>query len=253
MKQRGWRVFATARNEDDLGLLANEVGVEAVPLELADPSSVATCAGDVLKKTDGQLDALFNNAAFGQVGAVEDVSPDILRQQFEINVFAQHDLTRRIIPAMRAQGHGRIVQCSSVLGFVTAPYRGAYCASKYALEALSDAMRFELHEAGIYVSLIEPGPIHSKFVARALAGLKANIDIEASPHRDIYRARLEKMEVGGASRFKLAPEAVAAKLVHAVESRRPKARYYVTIPTYLAAAARWSLPTRVADRLSRRM
>lgn len=253
MKARGWRVFATARQPEDLTRLKDEVGVEPVPLELCDPASVAACAEHVLNQSHGRVDALFNNAAFGQVGAIEDITGDVLRQQMESNVIATHDLTRRIIPAMRHRQSGRIVQCSSVLGFVTAPYRGAYCASKYALEALSDAMRHELHGTGIHVSLIEPGPIHSRFVERALNGLKANIEIEASPHRDVYHARMKSMQAGGASRFKLGPEAVVKKLIHAVESPRPRARYYVTVPTYLAAAAKWSLPAPVADWMSRKM
>lgn len=253
MKDRGWRVFATARRAEDLARLKDDIGVEPVALELRDPESVARCADHVLTKTDGRIDALFNNAAFGQVGAVEDLTVDVLRAQFEINFLATHDLTRRLIPAMRAQGRGRIVQCSSVLGFVTAPYRGAYCASKFALESLSDAMRHELHGTGIHVSLIEPGPIRSRFVERAMEGLHANVDIEASVHRDIYHARIEKMKQGGASRFKLEPGAVVQKLIHAVESPRPKARYYVTVPTYVAAVAKRVLPSAAADWLSRKL
>ncbi len=253
MKARGWRVFATARQDADLARLRDVVGVEAVDLELRDPGSVARCAEYVLAETDSHLDALFNNAAVGQIGAIEDLSADVLRAQFEVNFFATHDLTQRLIPAMRARGSGRIVQCSSVLGFVSAPYRGAYCASKFALESLSDAMRHELHGTGIHVSLIEPGPIRSRFVEHAMEQLQANVDIEGSLHRDIYHARLEKMKQGGASRFKLEPEAVVRKLIHAVESPRPKTRYYVTVPTYVAAAAKRVLPPPVADWLSRKL
>lgn len=253
MKKRGWRVYATARTADDLAMLRDTVGVTAVPLEMTDPASIASCAEQVLNDSDGRIDALFNNAAFGQVGAVEDLTPDILRQQFEINVFGTHDLTHRLIPAMRQAGRGRIVQCSSVLGFVTAPFRGAYCASKFALESLSDALRFELHGSGIHVSLIEPGPIRSRFVERAIEGLIANVDMDASPHRETYRDRLERMQSGGASRFKLEPDAVVKKLIHAVESPRPKPRYYVTVPTYFAAACKRVLPGPVADLLSRKL
>lgn len=253
MKARGWRVFATARDPEDLKRLRDEVGVEPVYLELLDSDSIAGCADHVLTATEGKIDAVFNNAAFGQVGAIEDLSVDVLRQQFEINLFATHDLTRRLIPIMRANRSGRIVQCSSVLGFVSAPHRGAYCASKFALEAVSDAMRHELYGTGVYVSLIEPGPIRSRFVARAIEGLKTNVDIEASPHREVYLARLEKMQAGGASRFKLEPEAVVKKLIHAVESKRPRTRYYVTVPTYLVAGAKRVLPTAVGDWLSRKI
>lgn len=252
LKARGWRVLATARADADLDMLRGE-DVEALRLDLADPVSVAACAEAALRLTDGKLAALFNNGAYGQVGAVEDLPAEVLRRQLEVNVIGTHDLTRRIIPAMRANGTGRIVQCSSVLGFVSAPYRGAYCASKYALEALSDAMRHELKGTGIYISIIEPGPIRTRFVEHALANFRATIDIDGSPHRDTYRARLAAMEQGGKSTFKLEPEAVAWKLVHAVESAKPKRRYMVTVPTYVAAAGRRLLPGALADWLARRI
>ncbi len=248
MKERGWRVFATARKPEDLKRLRDMEGVEAVELELSDPSSVKACAQHVIEATNGKLFALFNNAAFGQLGAVEDLSSDLLRYQMEVNLFATHELTCLILPHMRQQNAGRIVQCSSVLGFVSASYRGAYCASKYALEALSDAMRLELANTGIRVSLIEPGPIRTNFVATALATLKNTIDMENSAHRDIYKARIEQMEAGGKQTFKLEPESVARKLVHAVESSRPNPRYFVTIPTYSADMARRFLSTRLLDR-----
>lgn len=253
MKARGWRVLATARTPEDLAMLAHEAGVEALPIELSDPDAVAECADEALSRTNGNLYALFNNAAYGQVGAVEDLSSDALRRQLEVNVIAQHELARRIIPAMRRNGAGRIVQCSSVLGLVSVPFRGAYCASKFALEALTDAMRFELEGTGLHVSLIEPGPIRTRFVEHALANLKATVDMQASPHRETYRARLEAMEKGGKSTFKLEPEAVAMKLVHAVESPRPRRRYYVTVPTYIAAYARRLLPPPMADWIVRRI
>jgi len=253
LKARGWRVLATARKEPDLARLENEEGVEALPLELGDPDAIAACAEEALRRTDGRLYALFNNAGFGQVGAVEDVSADLLRRQLEINLVGVHELTRRILPAMRANRRGRIVQCSSVLGLVSGPYRGAYCASKFALEALSDALRLELRDTGIRVAIIEPGPIHSRFVSSALENFKATIDVDTSPHRETYRARLAVMEAGGTSAFKLQPEAVVAKLVHALESPRPKPRYYVTTPTYLSAVLKRALPTALLDRILLRM
>ena len=154
----------------------------------------------------------------------------MLRAQFEANVFGWHDLTRRVIPAMRAQGEGRIVFCSSVLGLIAAPYRGAYCASKFAVEALADTLRMELAGSGIHVALIEPGPIATRFVEHAIEAYRRNVDLDASHHRDIYKTRIARMEEGGKQTFKLGPEAVAAKLVHALESKRPKFRYYVTLP-----------------------
>jgi NAD(P)-dependent dehydrogenase (short-subunit alcohol dehydrogenase family) len=253
MKARGWRVLATARKPDDLAMLEHDIGVEALPMELSDLASVAACANEALSRTSGRLTALFNNAAYGQIGAVEDLTSEVLTRQLLANVVAQHELARLVIPAMRKAGEGRIVQCSSILGFVTAPYRGAYCASKYALEALSDCMRHELVDTGISVSIIEPGPIRTKFVERALVNFKETIDIEGSAHRDVYLLRQASMEAGGKAAFKLEPDAVALKLVHAVESSRPKQRYYVTTPTYLAAAVKRVAPASVVDWFVRKM
>lgn len=248
MKARGWRVLATARKGADIKRLEGE-GLEVLRLDYRDERSVEKCADEALKLTDGKLTALFNNGAYGQPGAVEDLPVDVLREQFEANFFGWHDLTCRLIPAMRKQGHGRIVQCSSVLGLVSLKYRGAYNASKFALEGLSDALRQELAGTGIHVSLIEPGPIATRFVENALAAYKANIDIENSAHTEIYRRRIAAMEAGGSKAFKLGPEAVLEKLVHAVESDRPAPHYYVTKATYLMGWGRRLLPTRLFDRL----
>ncbi|WP_210184015.1 SDR family NAD(P)-dependent oxidoreductase [Filomicrobium insigne] len=251
LKARGWRVLATARQRADLDRLKQDHGLEPIPLELGYEGSVQTCATQAMDMTGGDLYALFNNAAFGQVGAVEDLPAALLREQFEVNLFGTHELTRTILPHMRARGRGRIVQCSSVLGLVAAPYRGAYCASKFALEGLTDALRLELKDSGIHVSLIEPGPIRTRFVETALRRFKASIDIDRSPYAEDYRRRLEEMEAGGKQTFKLEPEAVAAKLVHAVEASRPKARYFVTTPTYIANVLRRALPTILLDRVLR--
>jgi len=247
MKARGWRVFATARKAEDIERLREEVGVDSLYLDYAEPSSIEAAAGYVLDATGGKLAALFNNGTYGQPGAVEDLRPEVLRTQFEAGFFGWHDLTRRVIPAMRGNGEGRIVFCSSVLGLVAAPYRGAYCAAKFAVEALADALRIELRSTGIKIILIEPGPIASRFLEHALEAYRRNIDLEASPHRDIYRARIARLEEGGSQTFKLGPEAVALKLAAALESKRPKPRYYVTVPTYAAAVMRRFLPTRVLD------
>jgi len=253
LKARGWQVLATARTPDDLERLERVEGVTAIPLELRDPASVSFCARAALELTSGKLTALFNNAAYGQPGAVEDLPGAVLRDQFEVNLFAWHDLTRALIPAMRRQGHGRIVQCSSVLGLVSAPWRGAYCASKFALEALSDALRMELSGSGVCVSIIEPGPISSRFLDHAIAAFKAKIDVTGSVHCEAYQRRLAGMEAGGRITFKLEPEAVAAKLVHALEHPRPKVRYYVTTPTHLAAGLKRLLPHRLMDRFAVRI
>ena len=177
--RRGWRVFATARQRGDVARLGDE-GLEALPLDLACSESIAACVAEVLDRTDGRLDALFNNGAYGQPGAVEDLSRAVLRAQLETNLLGTHELTTRVIPAMREQGGGRIVQNSSVLGFAALPYRGAYVCSKYALEGLTDTLRQELYGTGIHVSLIEPGPIISRFRENAYRAFLANIDAAGS-------------------------------------------------------------------------
>lgn len=247
LKARGYRVFASARKSADVEMLKSR-GLEAVRLDLADSASVNAAVEAVLQATEGTLYGLFNNGAFGQPGAVEDLSREVLRRQFETNVFGTHELTRRILPVMRSQGEGRIIQNSSVLGFVAMPWRGAYNASKFALEGLTDTLRLELAGSGVYVSLIEPGPILSEFRANAYDLYKFGINSEASVHRERYRAmeaRLEKQ--GPAAPFTLGPEAVLKRVIHALESRRPKPRYCVTFPTYLFAVLKRTLPTRVLD------
>lgn len=251
MKARGWRVFATARKPDDIARLKGE-GFDSLYLDYAEPDSIEAAAEQVLNATDGKLRALFNNGAYGQPGAVEDLRPDVVRDQFEVNVFGWHDLTCRIIPAMRERRQGRLVFCSSVLGLIAAPYRGAYCATKFAIEALADALRIELAPSGIKVVLIEPGPIATRFLEHALDAYRRNVDLEASPHREIYRARIARLEEGGSQTFKLGPEAVALKLARALESRNPRRRYYVTVPTYVAAFLRRVLPAGALDAVAAR-
>jgi NAD(P)-dependent dehydrogenase (short-subunit alcohol dehydrogenase family) len=255
LKGRGWRVLATARRPGDLERLEREHGLEALPLELRDDASIARCAEEAIRRTDGKLYALYNNAAYGIIGAMEDVPASVLREQLEVNVVAANELTRRVVPAMRRMGRGRIVMCSSVLGFVSGPYRGAYCASKYALEALSDALRVELKPAGIHVSLLEPGPIESHFLATTLSTFTSHIDTDRSPHREAYERRLAQMQSGGgrSSPFKLGPEAVVAKLVHALESSRPRARYRIGLMTKGAYMLKRMLPDALLDRLVVRM
>ncbi len=270
MAERGWRVIATARSDEDLERLRGE-GLDVVRLDYTDRRSIATCAEEVRERTGHGVYALFNNGAYGQAGAVEDVTTDVLRTQFETNVFGWHDLTCRLIPAMRSNGGGRIVQCSSVLGLVAIKWRGAYTASKFALEALSDTMRLELKGSGIHVSVIEPGPIRSRFRERAIEALKRNVDVDASVHRTEYRRQLAIEEKALASlhraperpdeaqrrtgsrlmpRYRLGPEAVLDALIHATESANPKPHYHVTTSTRLMAAARRVLPTRLLDRLA---
>jgi len=246
LKQRGYRVFATARQAADIESLT-QAGFESLPLDLDSSSSIHTAVETVLARTQGRLYALINNGAYGQPGAVEDLSRATLRAQFETNVFGTQELTNLIIPAMRSQGEGRIVQISSMLGIVCFAYRGAYNAAKFALEALSDTMRLELRGTNIHVSIIEPGPITSRFRANAYAAFKRHIDREHSVHREYY-ARVEKHLDGPKPLpFTLPPEAVLKQAIKALEARRPKTRYAVTFPTTLFAVLRRILPVRALD------
>ncbi len=247
LKKRGHRVITSARQQQDVDKLISE-GFESVQLDLADSLSIQTAVNEVLRLTDGKLDALFNNGAFGQPGAVEDLTRDVLRFQFETNLFGTHELTNLIIPIMRQQGYGRIIYNSSILGFVAMRYRGAYNASKFALEGLVDTLRLELKGTDIKLSLIEPGPILSAFRKNAFALYKKNIDAEHSAHKANYQvieARLQKQ--GAAVPFTLPPEAVAEKVIHALESKHPKIRYYVTFPTYLFGFLKRILPASWLD------
>ncbi len=247
LKQRGYRVFATAREPEDVDRLRDE-GLESFQLDLARSDSIRTGLKRLWSETDGRLDALFNNGAYGQPGAVEDLQREVLREQFETNLFGTQELTNLVIPTMRRQGYGRIINNSSILGFINLPYRGAYNASKFALESLSDTLRLELHGTGIHVSLIEPGPIKTKFRANAHAMYQKNINPEKSAHRAYYEGvdkRLSKP--GNSSSLTLPPEAVLEKVIHALESTRPKIRYRVTTPTHIAAVAKRLLPDRWLD------
>lgn len=253
LQQRGWQVIATARQAEDVHRLQH-AGLTAVRLDLDDPDSITTALATTLEQTGGRLDALFNNGAYGQPGAVEDLSRAALRAQFETNLFGWHDLTCRVIPLMRAQGHGRIVQNSSVLGLVGLPYRGAYVASKFALEGLTDCLRLELAGSGIAVVLIEPGPISSRFRDNAHRMYRRHIDAAASVHRETYRRMEARLTLPGpAQPFTLPPTAVLRWLIHALESPRPRPRYAVTLPTHVLALLRRLLSTRALDRLLRRV
>jgi short-subunit dehydrogenase len=252
LKDRGYRVFATARRREDL-LALDRQGVSSIELHLDDPTSVAAAAAQVLEAAGGHVYGLFNNGAYGQPGAVEDLRWDVLEMQLRTNLLGWHELTRRLIPGMRERGEGRIIQNSSVLGLVAMPYRGAYNCSKFALEGLSDTLRLELHGSGIHVSLIEPGPIASRFRDNSLRMFKQHIDIERSVHRDRYRAMQARLEhEGPTTAFTLPPEAVLKKVIHALESPRPRPRYAVTLPTHVFGALRRVLGTRPLDWLLRK-
>ncbi len=250
MAARGWRVFAACRQECDAARMS-EIGATGVKLDYEETESVAGAVDAVLSATHGRLDALFNNGAFALPAPVEDISRAGMSATMNANFLGWHDLTVRLLPAMRAQGHGRIVNCSSVLGFVTTPYRGAYSASKYAVEAWSDALRMEMADLNIHVSLIQPGSIETEFRRNAMKRFEQWIDWENSPRVDQYHDELlEVLRKGSASNpFRKPPAAVTKKLIHAVESRKPKARYMVTTPTYGVNLLRRLLPTSALDKV----
>jgi NAD(P)-dependent dehydrogenase (short-subunit alcohol dehydrogenase family) len=249
LRRDGWRVFATARKDDDIKALQDE-GFDCHYLDYAEPESIRTCLSAVLEQTGGTLDALFNNGAYAQAGAVEDLPVEALRAQFDANFFGWHDLTRQIVPVMRAQGRGRIVHCSSVLGYMPVQFRGAYAASKHALEGLMLCMRLELHGSGIHVSLIEPGPVISKIASNGLPWFQKYIDVENSPHRKAYQYQLARLSAGGSkSRFKPGPEAVYEKLNHALTRHNPKPHYVVTVQAHVGMLMKRFLPSRLVYRL----
>jgi len=250
---RGYRVFASVRNPKHIAAL-EAAGIESLVLDYDDSKSIEKAVGQILEKTGNRLYGLFNNGAYGQPGACEDLSREAIRKQFETNVFGWMELTNHIIPVMREQGCGRIIQNSSVLGFAALPMRGAYNASKFAIEGFSDTLRLELQGTGIYVSLIEPGPIESRFRANAYRAFRENIDADDSVHHERYQkmiARLEK--TGSAARFTLPPGAVLKRVVHALEARTPKIRYPVTVPTVVFAWAKRLISHRALDRILARV
>jgi len=253
LQKRGHHVIATARKSEDVCRLTQE-GFTAIRLDLADSRCICQAVSQAIELTEGKIDALFNNGAFGQPGAVEDLTRDVLRFQFESNLFGTHELTNLLIPLMRKQGHGRIIYNSSVLGLVAMRYRGAYNASKFALEALADTLRLELYGTNIHISLIEPGPILSDFRKNSYALYKKNIDPTHSFHKETYNTletRLQKE--GAAAAFTLPAKAVTEKVIHALEAKQPKMRYYVTFPTYLFAFLKRILPMSWLDSLLRKV
>lgn len=248
LKARGWRVFATCRQEADCARLRDE-GLESFPLDYADEASIAAAVATVIERTGGTLDVLYNNGAFACPGAVEDLPRGALREIFETNLFGYHDLTRQVLPLMRAQGQGRIINCSSVLGLVGMKWRGAYVATKFAMEGLSDVLRIEMKGTGIDIILIEPGPITSRIRENSVPHFEKWIDVENSPRNAEYKALLHRLYQAKTApdSFELPASAVTRKLIHACESRRPRARYYVTTPTWIMGVARRLLPTRALD------
>lgn len=249
LAERGYPVVASARKAEDVTRLQQD-GLFCVQLDLDDSASIEQALQQTLRHTGGKLYALFNNGAYGQPGALEDLSRDTVRQLFESNFFGWHELTVKVLPVMRQQGYGRIIQNSSVLGFISLPFRGPYNASKYAIEGWSDTLRLELTDSDIEISLIEPGPITSRFRANAMQAFERHVAIEQSRFNKQYNHLISKLTREGAvAPGTLGPEAVLKKVIHALESKRPRPRYYVTWPTYLFGTLKRLLSTRALDRI----
>ena len=248
LHRRGYQVFATARKETDVAALQAE-GLTAHRLDLTETASMEQSVAWVLEQTGGTLYALFNNGAYGQPGAVEDLPVAALRAQFETNLFGTHALTRLVLPVMHRQGYGRIIQNSSILGFIALKYRGAYNASKYALEGLTDTLRLELKGSSIHVSLIEPGPVTTRFRENANSAFLRWIDTEKSRYKEVYAKMQARRFSGNPTTFSVPPEVVLRQVVHALESSRPRVRYPVTFPTYLFAVLKRMLSSAVLDKI----
>lgn len=249
LNEAGYHVVASCRNLEDVERLKGE-GLFCVQLDVTDKNSVHSALEVALEHTGGVIDVLFNNAGYGQAGALEDLPTDALKAQFETNLFGLHELTRAVIPQMLKQGKGKIVQNSSVLGLVAMKYRGAYIASKFALEGYTDTLRLELMDTNISVSLIEPGPIVSQFRANSLKAFQKNIDMSASRHKHKYQKTIDRLSSASSSnRFTLSPEAVLQKLNDILSTNKPSPRYYVTKQTYIAGILRRALPVKLLDKI----
>ena len=248
--RRGHRVFASSRRREDLSFLPSQRGVTALLLDVTDAASVARAVEAVLREA-GRLDALINNAGFGQYGAVEDVSPEEWRRQFDVNLFGAVVAIRAVLPAMRAARRGTIVNVSSVAGKISIPFAAPYCASKHALEALSDALRVEVAPFGIRVVVVEPGPISTRFGETAREKV-SGIIARPGPYSAFYPAAERAMETDF-TKGRLPPEAVARVILRAVESSDPKPRYRVTRMAKVFLPLRRVLPDRFLDRRMKKL
>ena len=248
LKERGYNVYATARKEKDVQRLITE-GFKCLQLDYADSQSVQDLANELMLLVGTNLYGVFHNGAYGQPGAVEDLTRETIEKQFAANVFGWMELNNRLIVLMRHNNRGRIIFNSSVLGLISLPFRGAYNASKYAIEGFADTLRLELSDTNVKVSLVEPGPVESRFRANALQALKDNVNMEDSVHRDRYKKTLDRLaKEGKVDPYTLPPEAVLKKVIHALESKSPQAHYYVTTPTYIMGTLKRLLPAKWMDK-----
>ncbi len=245
LKEKGYRVFASARTIDDVKNLQN-LGFESLLLDLSSSESINAAVLKLYEMTH-ELYALINNGAYGQAGALEDISREALDKQFQSNVFGWHELTNLVLPKMRYSNEGRIVYISSVLGFVAMPFRGPYVASKFAIEGLVGTLRLELSDTNIKFSSIQPGPIESKFRQNAYLAFQENVDISSSHYKNQYKLMIKRLQSGQNVKFTLPPEAVLKSTIHALESSNPKNYYRVTFPTKLFSILGKILPSKWMD------
>ncbi len=250
LHKQGYRVFAGVRKSEDLQRLIDLGLTDSLLIDVDDTDSIKKAVRKVRLTTDGQLDVLFNNAGFVLAGAIEDLSREAMQQQFSTNVFGSMELIREVLPMMRRQGHGRIIQNSSILGVMTMPFRGAYNASKFAIEGFIDTLRQELSDTDIKVISLQPGPISSSLRNNAKQAFTSHIDVDNSIHKMRYHAmqayfNREEKRAG----LTQSPDIVTKKLLHAIESKHPKAKYKIGGPAYLMGFCKWLLPTKWMDAL----
>ncbi|MCF6340162.1 MAG: SDR family NAD(P)-dependent oxidoreductase [Sulfurimonas sp.] len=251
LQENGYKVYATARKQEDVLRLIKE-GLNAYLLDVTDSHEINKIL-DIIVQNDGELYGVFNNAGFGQPGAVEDITTDVLKEQFETNFFALHELTRQSLKIMRKQGYGRIIQHSSVLGLISLRFRGAYNASKYAIEGLCDTLRLELIDTDIFVSTINTGPVRSDFRKNAIQKFKQNIVYEKSVFKKQYEAELLTTKEKADDVFTKNSDVVIKNIVHALESKRPKSRYYNTLATHILGGLKRVLSTNLLDKILRKI
>lgn len=246
LKTQNYRVFATARKNEDVDIL-EKLGFEAFFLDVTKHDSITSCISKIVALTNGKLDAVFNNAGFGQPGALEDIDTNILKEQFETNVFGLHEVTQQILPIFFNQGYGKIINHSSVLGLISLQHRGAYNASKYAIEGLSDTMRLELQNTNIQVTVLNTGPVTSEFRNNAKEKLITNVDVKNSRFKDVYLENLEKNK--SEVPFNLDAIEVAKVVEKILKSKKIKPRYYITKATYILGFAKRILSTTLLDKI----
>ena len=249
LKENNYKVYASARKEEDVEMLRN-LGFETFKIDVRNKEEI-TQALETIIKNDIKLDVVFNNAGYGQPGAVEDLSVDTLKEQFDTNFFGLHEVTLQAMKIFRAQGFGKIIQHSSVLGIISLKYRGAYNASKYAIEGITDTLRQEVLGSNIFISTINTGPVTSKFRENALIKFNKNIQIEGSFFEEVYKKELKvRLESNDNNApFNLPATSVANVVLKIMQTQKPKPRYYVTKATYILGFLKRVLSTSLMDKL----